>query len=210
MNVNDTKPVLKRQPMYRIRHFIAGIRLADYLKSYRDAPRFMEYCKACNRYGACWSCPPFEFDTEEYLSPYEMAYVIGTKIVLHEDTIQENRGSDECGKTACGILERVRPGLDRRLLALEKRYPVSRAFFAGTCPICPAGACTRVAGKPCVVPEKIRPSLESFGFDIGRTTAELLNIELKWSRDGILPEYFTLVSGFFSQRAIPGFSLVWQ
>jgi hypothetical protein len=38
----------------------------------------------------------------------------------------------------------------------------------------------------------------------------LLNIELKWSRDGILSEYLTLVSGFFTRQAIPDFSLVWR
>ena len=43
---------------------------------------------------------------------------------------------------------------------------------------------------------------ESLGFDIGKTASELLGIELKWSEPGSsgLPEYFTLVSGFFSSR----------
>lgn len=196
--------------MYGILHFIAEVNLADYLKDYRDAPRFMEYCKVCERYDACWSCPPFGFDPEEYISPYETAYLIGTKIILNENTIENNRGWDKCRKTASGILKRVRAGLDRKLLALEKQYPVSRAFFAGTCCICPASACTRIEGRACIVPEKIRPSLESFGFDIGKTSSELLHIELKWSQDGILPEYLTLVSGFFTQETIPDFSLVWR
>jgi predicted metal-binding protein len=193
---------------YDLLHVTAAIRLADYLKDYRDAARFVEYCKVCNRYDACWSCPPFAFDTWEYLSPYEFAYIVGTKIVLHEDTIRENRGLEECKKAAYAILERVRAGLDRKLLTLEQRYPVSRAFFAGTCHVCPAGACTRIEGKPCIAWDKVRPSLESFGFDIGKTSTDLLHVELKWSRDGILPEYLTLVSGFFTQGAIPGFSLV--
>lgn len=55
---------------------------------------------------------------------------------------------------------------------------------------------------PCRYPDRIRPSLESLGFDIGKTASELLGIELKWSEPGSsgLPEYFTLVSGFFSSR----------
>jgi hypothetical protein len=36
-----------------------------------------------------------------------------------------------------------------------------------------------------------------------------LHIELKWSRDGILPEYLTLVSGFFSRETIAEFSAFW-
>jgi len=56
----------------------------------------------------------------------------------------------------------------------------------------------RATGKPCISPERVRPSLESLGFDVSLISAELLNIEMKWSKNGILPEYFTLVSGFFS------------
>lgn len=44
---------------------------------------------------------------------------------------------------------------------------------------------------------RVRPSLEACGFDIGKTTAELFGIDLKWGTDGKLPEYLTLVCGFF-------------
>jgi predicted metal-binding protein len=197
--------------MYGFSHRIAEIKLADYASGYRDAVRFMEYCKACNRYAACWSCPPFDFDIGEYISPFETAYIIGTKITLDEKAIEENRGWEKCKETAYGIIGKVRSGLDRALLELEKRHPVSKAFFAGTCHVCPAGACARIEGQACIAPKKTRPSLESFGFDIGKTAAELLNIELKWSHDGVLPEYLTLVSGFFARETIPNFSLAkWQ
>ena len=43
----------------------------------------------------------------------------------------------------------------------------------------------------------IRPSLEACGFDIGKTVSELLHIELKWSDNGKMPEYLTLVGGVF-------------
>jgi predicted metal-binding protein len=195
--------------MYDLFHVTAAMKRADYLEDYRDAARFIEYCKGCNRYKTYWSCPPFEFDTEEYFAPYEMAYIVGTKIVLHEETIRRNQGLDTCKKAAYDILGRVRAGLDRKLLAMERRYPPSRAFFAGTCHVCPVGACTRIEGKPCIAPKKNRPSLEALGFDIGRTAAELLRVELKWSRDGILPEYLTLVSGFFSRETIAEFSALW-
>ena len=45
--------------------------------------------------------------------------------------------------------------------------------------------------------KKVRPSLEAFGFDIAKTLSELFNIELLWGKDGKLPEYLVLVSGFF-------------
>jgi hypothetical protein len=43
----------------------------------------------------------------------------------------------------------------------------------------------------------VRPSLEACGFDIGRTTSELFGIELRWGSRGQMPEYLTLVCGFF-------------
>ncbi|MDR1173042.1 MAG: hypothetical protein LBL24_11375 [Bacteroidales bacterium] len=33
---------------------------------------------------------------------------------------------------------------------------------------------------------------------VSQTALKLLNIEMKWSRDGVLPPYFVLVSGFFT------------
>ena len=95
-------------------------------------------------------------------------------------------------------MEEVRKDLDKNLLELEKQYPQSKAFFAGSCQICQMGKCMRIAGKPCISSERVRPSLESLGFDVSKISTELLNIEMKWSKNGILPEYFTLVSGFFS------------
>ena len=43
----------------------------------------------------------------------------------------------------------------------------------------------------------MRPSLEAFGFDISRTLSELFGIRLLWGKDGVIPEYLTLVCGFF-------------
>lgn len=59
------------------------------------------------------------------------------------------------------------------------------------------GSCTRPEGLPCRHPDRVRPSLEACGFDIGRTTSELFGIELKWGAEGKLPEYLTLVCGLF-------------
>ena len=188
---------------YKVSHFIVSIKTDDYIGNYRDVDTFVVYCKECNRYNACWSCPPFDFDMEEYIFPYKIAYIIGTKIILDTDVIRENTGLELCNKAAYNIVEEVRLSLDRKLLEMETVFPGSKAFFGGTCHICPLGECTRIKGKPCIKPDKVRPSLEAFGFDITKTSSELLNIEMKWSNNGVLPEYFTLVSGFFTSKEIP-------
>lgn len=90
--------------------------------------------------------------------------------------------------------------MDQKLLMLEKHNPQSKVFLAGTCHICSKEKCTRIKREPCIAPESIRPSLEAFGFDISKTSSELLKVEMLWSKNGILPEYFTLVSGIFTTK----------
>lgn len=185
--------------MYKIFHTVASISLDNYIRNYRDAEKFIVYCRQCNRYNTCWSCPPFDFSTDEYISSYQTVHIIGTKIVLEDKLIANNKGTKLCTKVGYEIIGNVRFDLDKMLLNLEEQYPGSKAFFAGTCHICRLEDCTRIKGKPCIAPDRTRSSLESFGFDIGKTSHELLGIEMKWSADGILPEYFTLVSGLFTR-----------
>lgn len=171
--------------MYIITHTVASVDVKKYIDTYRDVDKFILFCKRCDRYGALWSCPPFGFDILGYLSDYKKAYIIGTKV------INESRADFS------QIMEEVRKVLDEELLAMEKKYPGSRAFFAGSCLLCPAGECQRRKGNPCISPDKVRPSLESLGFDIVKTSSQLLGIELLWGENGILPEYLTLVSALF-------------
>jgi predicted metal-binding protein len=184
--------------MYTTNNIVTKINLAEYICNYRHADKFIVYCKKCNRYDTCWSCPPFDFNTDAELSHYKTAWIIGTKINLENDVIETYRGWNLCTPLTYRIVKKVRRTLDNKLLNLEKKYAGSRAFFAGTCHLCPPEKCTRIIGKPCIFPEKVRPSLESFGFDISQTSLHLLNVEMKWSRDGVLPPYFVLVSGFLT------------
>jgi predicted metal-binding protein len=192
----------KDETMYTTSSILSEIDLKEYIRRYRDADKFIVYCKACNRYNACWACPPFDFDIAVELSRYKTAWIIGTKIDLNDDVVEKHKGWDLCTPLTYRIIEEVRLTLDERLLGLEKKHPGGRAFFAGTCHLCAADRCTRIEGNPCVFPGRVRPSLESFGFDVSQTSVDLLNVEIKWSHDGVLPPYFVLVSGFFTGVAI--------
>lgn len=183
---------------YHIEHTTACLPVPAYLADYRDAEKFIGFCRACHQYGNCWACPPYDFDPGQEMARYRQAWLIGTRITPGAELRATCTDPEAAKALSRDILADVRQELDRRLLELEARHPGSRAFFAGTCFSCPAGTCTRPKGLPCVRPQKVRPSLEAFGFDIGKTSAELLGIELQWSADGSLPAYFTLVSGLFT------------
>lgn len=82
---------------------------------------------------------------------------------------------------------------------MEREHGGMALGFAGTCIYCPeTEKCSRLIDQPCRHPDLARPSLESFGFDIGKTTSELFNIPLLWGKDDKMPEYLTLVCGFFT------------
>jgi predicted metal-binding protein len=192
---------------YKQHNIVANINVNEYINNYRDVGKFIGFCKQCNCYNACWACPPFNFDTSKCMLQYEKAHIIGTKIILDSTLIDECTGLQKCKDTAYRIIGEVRCHIDNKLLELERRYENCRAFFAGTCHICKQGECTRIVGKSCLYPDKLRPSLEAFGFDIAKTASQLLNTDLKWSSEGRLPEYFMLVSGLFTNREIE--HIVW-
>ena len=99
-----------------------------------------------------------------------------------------------------------RQRLERRLLEMERQYGGRSFAYVGTCIHCPEGSCTRPEGRPCRHPELVRPSLEACGFDVARTASELFGIEMKWGSGGRMPEYLTLVCGFFHDAE----SVVWN
>ena len=183
--------------MYRTETLTETLPLAELTRRFRNPEKFIAYCRECGRYGHCWACPPYAFDPSEVLAGYTVAWIAGIRIIPDEALRNRLATPEEATETGREMLTRVRAAIDPQLLAIERAHPGSRAFFAGTCFACPEGFCTRDKGIPCRHPDRVRPSLEAFGFDIGAISSELLHNELKWSRDGRLPEYFTLVSALF-------------
>lgn len=188
--------------MYSVRYHTARMPLQTYIEEYRDSEKFMVFCQACKQYNACWSCPPYDFDTGEYLAPYGFAYVIGAQIVPDEVIRRVCTNAQQIRTLGRQIISEVRTSFDVHLLELESSCPGSRAFFAGMCRFCPEGECSRIKKQPCIYPAKVRPSLESFGFDVEKTASVLLHTPLKWSTDGKLPDYFMLVAGFFTASEV--------
>ena len=186
--------------------------MAEYIAGYRDFGRVRGYCRECGRYGNCWACPPYDFDETALLEQYTTISLLATMITPSE-------GVALTPETADLIIRRERQRLDRMLLGMEQDIeaqaerttlrnpqtamssvanaggaPAARAFFAGTCLLCPPEHCTRRESLPCRHPESIRPSLEALGFDLTRTTSGLFGIDLQWGRPDTPPAYLTLLS----------------
>lgn len=80
-------------------------------------------------------------------------------------------------------------------------------FFAGTSHFCPDGTCVLLRNEPCRYPSKVPYSLEAFGFDLGRTAAELLQLPVKRSEKEEWPDSFLWIRALRvpSQTDFPGF-----
>ena len=178
---------------YSVQERWVEMQMAEYIAGYRDFGRVQGYCRECGRYGNCWACPPYDFDETALPGKY-------TTISLLATVITPSEGVTLTPETADRIIRRERQRLDRMLVKMECDASVpaqtARAFFAGTCLLCPPEHCSRRESLPCRHPESIRPSLEALGFDIARTAADIFHTPLQWGRNGQPSEYLTLISGF--------------
>lgn len=195
MESENNKKEYLDEIIYQIEESARVVDLKDYLNSYHKPDQFIKYCKGCDRYCKSWACPPFDFDTKDYFKPFRSIVIISTKIMPHSslnDWIKEGRCTmSELYKV---LLRKERKRLDEILLKAESLFHGSRACFAGNCHFCKPEDCTKQHGKACRFPEKIRPSIEALGCDVANTMSEVANIKLLWSKDGLLPQYYCLVS----------------
>lgn len=185
--------------MYEIELIIEKMKTTDLLKEYCDKEKFIGFCKKCKNYNNVWSCPPVKFNSDEYLKEYDNAYIIGTKVIYDEKTINNTNTEEKISKVTEETFHDVKKLLATIFLKLEKEYENTKFISSGVCDIC--NECSRSLNKPCRYPEKMRYSFDSFGVDLSRISSEVLNTEIKWSK-GKLPEYYTLVSAFMTNNEI--------
>lgn len=183
---------------YTLFYHFYKLQAADYIRKYRDPEKFLAFCRVCERYNKCWVCPPYEEDAAAGLQAYKYVYLIGIQIIPLQKERLYPMPEQESQKIVRHMLVEVRAKTDPRLRELEIEFSGSRAFYAGTCHLCAEQQCRKIWNLPCCHPDLIRPSLEALGFDLSRTAEELFHIPLKWGKTGEWPDYWMLISGFFT------------
>lgn len=186
--------------MYKIEKKTYTIDLLEYIDNFRDAKIVMGYCKNCPRYNKYWTCPNFDsydneklrFDPEEFLGKFTHVTIFGHKLIVDADIANAAEGKLAQTELLKKINSMYRKKTDAELIELEGINIGSQVLYAGSCILC--SACGKSSHKPCIYPDIARYSLESLGFDVGKTTLELFETELKWGNDGQLPEYLYYVS----------------
>ena len=184
--------------MSRIEHSFASLPLEQAIARYRDPERFIGYCRECERWNKCWACPPLTVEPEQYLRPYRWATFVAAKIIFDDDERARATSPDALRVIAWDALIKEKTRLFEALLRCESLVPNSVQLGSGGCHLCEV--CARIDGAPCRHPEKLRYSLDAFGFDMTKIAQELLGIRLLWSNGRELPEYYTLVHALLSEN----------
>ena len=178
---------------YTTEKFFADIDAKNYINEFRRTDYFIEFCQQCKNYGRRYGCPPFDDETLSIVEGYEKVRIMGLKIVPNNKLLPLSAAND--------LMKPVITEMNEELLELEKSLGGYAFGFVGTCPYCGDAPCARILGEPCRHPDKVRPSLEAFGFDMSKTAKDLLGLEIKWSQGELIPEYLTLVCGVFYQKS---------
>lgn len=155
---------------YGISAVTAERRVVDYkayVAGYMNRPMCEAACRACSRYGATWGCPPFDREV----------LVKGHYVELEMMRMELATGlEDKLWSELMSALKRILTG---RLLERENELGGRAYGLAGKCDLC-GDRCTRPMGQMCRHPELVRHSLESVGFDLVKTAAEVFGRPMNW------------------------------
>lgn len=163
----------------------AEIDINSFLEKYADTERFLKSCSQCPNFNKRWSCPEYDFDAEAYWRSFAALEIYA------EQLFTEGKSAGQ----AYGEYALKKRELDEKLLKMEDGGSVSLA--AGSCARCTP--CLREKGEPCVHPDLMRYSIESLGGNVVKIASELLGTEMKWGKDGQLPEYLFLIGGLLKK-----------
>lgn len=176
--------------MYETELYQRDIAMGDFIAQYQDIDKFMAYCRECPNYNTRWSCPSLSFEVGEMLAKYDRVHLVGLKMTYDEETICDADTPEKVKSVTWDTLFVEKRALEETLLTVESEYAGSQALSSGGCHYC--DVCARTEGKACIHPDKMRYSLDAFGFDLTAITADQFGIDLCWSK-GALPPYYTLI-----------------
>lgn len=174
--------------------------LPCFQEKYQDTERYIAYCRECPRYDTVWSCPPLYLDVDAYLGQFAWVNILCARIILGNDVITEADTKEKIRAVGWEILLSVKLGMEEKLRRLEKHIPGSVSLSSGGCNLCKE--CSRKDGQPCRQPDKMRYSLDAFGFDLTAITKDMFDIDILWCKER-LPDYFTLIHGILTGDEVP-------
>jgi len=148
------------------------------------------YCRQCPNHNQYWSCPPHNNSIQDYLSQFNWAYIMGTRVFLNSLPVSMD---------PIKHYHERKKNINLWLINEESRFTDSTVLISGHCEICPT--CSRQVGECCSEPSKQRYSLESLGFKISDLITTYFNDNLQWKGSKV-PDYLYIVTGLLSASRI--------
>lgn len=185
--------------MAKVKIFKSTINIDDMIQKAYDKNKFLELCKACSNYDQIHNCPPFDFETRDFLKNYKFFTAFALKLIFSKKEIENNNSWQKSIDFTALTLMPCKKILHEEMLKVEKLYENSLFLTMGSCNECEI--CEKKNNNPCKHPEKMRYSIEALGFDVTKILKDYFDIEIKWAVEGI-PEYYTLLCGLLSEEKI--------
>ena len=176
--------------MFDLNKLTADVKVDEYFEKYVDVERFQNLCHDCEHYGANWSCPPYDFDIEDYWKSFENLKLIAFKFDFNTDVLNTTYSERELD-FLLKKFERFKVRLMNDIYALEDEDSV--ALFIGRCNLCMR--CTREFGMQCKMPFKLRYSIESLGGNVDQSVEDIFGYKILYAQENKLPEYLIFVGG---------------
>ncbi|MDO5815922.1 MAG: DUF2284 domain-containing protein [Methanobrevibacter sp.] len=182
--------------MSEIKKLTCDVDVSEYYEKYVD---FEEVSKLCieeqEMLGYNWNYPPFDFDVDEVWNSFNKLKIIAFKIDFSEEELNHEFSNEEL-EYILKRFERMKVKFMNEIYILENQD--SLGLFFGKCNLCMK--CTREFGMPCKMPPRMRYSLESLGAYVDKTVEDFFGYEIKYAKDGKLPEYLIFVGGLLYDR----------
>lgn len=171
------------------------MQIQDFLKRYYQPERLAQSCEACPSFGKVWSCPAGVPDTERFFAPFSKIVLIGVQVYYDEAQLAAAADGNADAVRAQSY-EPAKRSLLEALFQLERRFKGAVAIAAGRCEQCQT--CTRVQGKPCCKPARMRYSFSAFQMDLMGIAEQQLGMPLIWSKEA-LPPYQVAIGALLMQ-----------
>lgn len=184
---------------YKVEYRKSSMKMSAFRERYQNREKYIGFCRQCPNYATVWSCPPFDFEPNAYLAGFAWVNIVGAKINLSRELIERADTTEKVKNIGWEIVVTVKLEMEEYMRQLEKALPASLSLSSGGCNLCQN--CDRRDRQPCRQPDKMRYSLDAFGFDLTAITRDMLGIEIQWCRER-LPDYFTLIHGLLTQEAM--------
>lgn len=170
-----------------------SLNFSEYRSKYLEKERFEKLCRECGNYGHCWTCPPFAAASLPDLDKYDNILLIACRIDVGDNDVME-------------VIAENRRVIEKELLSLETASSGLAFGFTGFCPYCKE--CNRPSGEKCRFPQKARPALEAYGFDLCRTMEDFFGESLHWTAGNEKRHSVTLIGGLaYNGSVSPSFKL---